>query len=87
MPQPNIAFWEWSDKPPRSDVIPKMAAVLGVPVADILYADKPIHAVRKPGRVGKLQRAFEKASSLPRREQQLVAQFVETLVDQRRRAS
>ncbi len=25
VPQANIAFWEWSDKPPRSDLFPAMA--------------------------------------------------------------
>jgi transcriptional regulator with XRE-family HTH domain len=27
--QQNIAFWEQSDKPPRSDVLPRLARVLG----------------------------------------------------------
>jgi hypothetical protein len=40
--------------------------------------------VRRPGPVGKLQRVVEQASSLPRRDQELVAKFVETLVEQRR---
>jgi transcriptional regulator with XRE-family HTH domain len=32
--QQNIAFWEQSDKPPRSDVLPKLARVLGVSVEE-----------------------------------------------------
>lgn len=28
--QANISFWERTDKPPRSDVLPKLAKVLGV---------------------------------------------------------
>ena len=28
--QQNVAYWELSDKPPRSDAIPKLAKVLGL---------------------------------------------------------
>jgi hypothetical protein len=55
-----------------------MAKALGVRVEEIL-GDTPINAVRKPGPVGRLQRVFEQASSLPRREQILIAEFVQTL--------
>src|SRR5262245_14262399 len=34
VPQATIAFWEWTDKPPRSDVLPKMAKALSVTVED-----------------------------------------------------
>jgi transcriptional regulator with XRE-family HTH domain len=84
--QQTVAYWETAATPPRSDVLPKMAKALGIRVEEIL-GDTPINAVRKPGPVGKLQRVFEMASSLPRREQQLVAKFVETLVEQQRKAS
>lgn len=84
--QQTIAFWELSDKPPRSDVLPKMAKTLGVRVEDLL-GDTPVNAVRKPGPAGKLQKALELAQKLPKREQDLVLQFVETLVSQRRKAS
>lgn len=36
--------------------------------------------------MGKLQLAFEQARSLPRRQQTLITQFVETLVEQNRKA-
>jgi DNA-binding XRE family transcriptional regulator len=52
--QQTVAYWETAATPPRSDVLPKMAKALGVRVEDIL-SDTPIHAVRKPGPVGKLQ--------------------------------
>ena len=31
-------FWERSEKPPRSEVLPKMAEALGVSVEDLLIA-------------------------------------------------
>jgi transcriptional regulator with XRE-family HTH domain len=86
VPQQNVAYWETSSKPPRSDVLPTMAKALGVRVEDIL-GEAPVHAVRKPGPVGRLQRVLEKASVLPRREQQLVADFVETLLERHKKAS
>jgi transcriptional regulator with XRE-family HTH domain len=79
--QQTVAYWETCATPPRSDVLPKMSKALGVPVEEIL-GETPINAVRKPGPVGKLQRVFELASKLPRREQELVAQFVSTLLEQ-----
>jgi transcriptional regulator with XRE-family HTH domain len=82
----NIAFWELSSKPPRSDVLPKLAKVLGVRVEELL-GDPGLAPPRRPGPVGKLQRAFELASSLPRKQQELVTRFVETLAEQQRRAS
>ena len=84
--QQTIAFWELSDKPPRSDILPAMAKALRVRVEDLL-GDTPIHAVRKPGPAGKLQRALELAQRLPKRDQELVLQFVETLVSRQKKAS
>ena len=84
--QQNIAFWELSSKPPRSDVLPRLAKVLGVRVEELL-GEQAFAPPRRPGPVGKLQRAFELASSLPRKQQELVTQFVETLAEQQKRAS
>lgn len=84
-PQPNIAFWEFSDKPPRSDVLPALATALGVTVEALLSPSaRPTSTVPKRGPKGKLLRAFEAAASLPKRQQQLVEQFVSTLVAQRK---
>jgi transcriptional regulator with XRE-family HTH domain len=81
----SIGYWETSAIPPRSDVLPLLAKALGVRVEDIL-GDKPVEP-RRPGPVGRLQRVFEQAVVLPRRQQDLVARFVETLVEQHRQAS
>jgi hypothetical protein len=62
-----------------------MARTLGVQIHDLLGQDgKP---ARKPGPVGKLQRVFEQAAALPRRDQDLVERFIATLVAQHRKAS
>jgi transcriptional regulator with XRE-family HTH domain len=77
----SIAYWETSATPPRSDVLPKLAQALGVRVEDILLVHLP--PPRRPGPPGRLQLVFEQAVKLPRREQDLVAKFVQTLLDQR----
>lgn len=82
VPQTNIAFWEFSDKPPRSDVLPRLAQALGVTVEVVLKPAAPPPVRRKRGPRGRLQKAFEQAASLPKRQQQLVEQFVSTLVAQ-----
>jgi len=78
--QTNIAYWEQSDKPPRSDVLPKLAEVLGVRVEHLLTAETLL--VRRGGPVGKARRVFEEVSRLPRREQNRVVEFVSALVSQ-----
>jgi transcriptional regulator with XRE-family HTH domain len=80
VPQTNIAFWEFSDKPPRSDVLPRLATALGVTVEALLAPSATPPQARTRGPKGRLLKAFEAASSLPKREQFLVEQFVSTLV-------
>jgi hypothetical protein len=65
-------------------VLPRLAKALGVRVEELL-GERPVEP-RRPGPVGKLQRVFEQAVALPRRDQDLVAKFVETLVEQHQRA-
>jgi len=81
--QQNIAFWELSDKPPRSDVLLKLARVLGVSVEQILDVEIPIE--RRNGPVGKVRKLFEDVSALPRRQQEKVLEFVSAIVEQYRR--
>ena len=81
--QPNIAYWEQSDKPPRSDILPKLAKVLGVSFEDLLSAD--ILPEPKRGPVGRMQKLFADVSRLPRRQQDKVVEFVEAFVTQYKR--
>jgi transcriptional regulator with XRE-family HTH domain len=83
VPQSNIAFWEQSEKPPRSDVLPRMAEILGVRVEDLLgTASAP---ARRGGPVGKVKKVFDEVSKLPRRQQDKVVDVVSALVDQYKR--
>ncbi len=78
-PQPNIAFWELNEKPPRSDVLPKMAEALGVRVEDILGING---TPRRGGPAGKVRKLFDQVSKLPRRQQDKVVEFVSAFVNQ-----
>lgn len=77
--QANISFWERSEKPPRSDVLPKMAKAFGVSVEDLLLPEKDSPR-RRNGPVGKLQRTFEKAAQLPRSQQEKLVELIETFM-------
>ncbi len=69
------AFWERSEKPPLSDVFPKMAQALGVSVEDLLVVgdEKPLRkkAAKSNSRpAGKVREVFDRVSKLPRRQQE-----------------
>lgn len=81
--QQNVAYWEQSDKPPRSDVLPRLAEALGVEVEAFLHVDQP-PPKRRGGPVGNVRRLFQEVSQLPRREQNKVVEFVSAFVRQHR---
>jgi len=87
VPQANIAFWERSANPPRSEALPKMAEALGVSVEDLLIMgdEKPLKkkAAKSNGRpAGKVREVFERVSKAPPppagAHRQLVAAYVQT---------
>lgn len=78
--QSNIAFWERWDKPPRGEVLPKLAEALNVSTDALLGVTPP--KPKKQAAKGRLQLVFESASKLPRRQQQKIAEVVEALVKQ-----
>lgn len=76
----NISFWERTGKTPRSEVLVDMARVLGVSVEQLLGETPARKGQGNPA--GKLGRAFEAVSKLPRRQQQKIIEVVEALVAQ-----
>ena len=82
--QQNVAYWEQSEYPPRADVLPKLAKALGVRVEDVLDTETT-SPPRRPGPVGRAQKAFEKVARLPRRQQDKIIELVEALVEQHER--
>jgi transcriptional regulator with XRE-family HTH domain len=84
VPQTTVAHWEVSEKPPRSDVLPLMAKVLGVDVDDILGGGQPPLA-KSSGPVGRVQQVFEEVRRLPRRQQERVLDMVVGYIEQLKR--
>lgn len=87
--QVNISFWERTDKPPRSDVLPRMAKVLGVPIDALLgdraAAPQPPPLSVGPGPVSQVQHAFEEVRRLPKKQQRKVVEFVLAFVNEYKR--
>lgn len=82
-PQSNISFWELADKPPRSDVLPKLAKILGVRVDTILNGPgNKESSGGSGGPVGKVRQVFEQVSKLPKKQQEKVVEFVSAFVNQ-----
>jgi len=87
VPQQNIAFWEQSDKPPRSEVLIDLADALGVRVETLLSENNHNTQPRKGGPEGKLRKIFEEASRLPRRQQEKISEFVAAFINQHKQLS
>ena len=85
VPQQSIAYWEVVDKPPRSDVLPKLAHALNVSVEELLGTENT-GIVRKNGPAGKLRKTFDEVAALPRRQQEKIVEIVTALVEQYTRA-
>ena len=83
--QRNIAYWEQADKPPRSDVVPKLANILGVSVETLLTAEGELAPERPRAPIGRARKAFEDVSRLPRRQQDKIIEMVEAFVAQHAR--
>lgn len=87
--QTNISFWERSDKPPRSGVLPKLARALGVRVEallDLPAKGAPIAPVADgPGHAGELERAVDELRQLPRRQQKKMLEVLVAFVNEYKR--
>lgn len=81
--QTSVAFWEGAAKPPRSDVLPRLAEALGVSIEAILTLDE--RPSRPAGRPGRLRLIFEEAAKLPRGQRDRVVETVEALLEKYRR--
>jgi transcriptional regulator with XRE-family HTH domain len=75
----NIGFWETSGTCPRGEVLPSLAQALGVSTDELLGVTP---AKPKPAPKGRLQKVFEAASKLPRRQQDKIADVLEAFVAQ-----
>ena len=78
--QQNVAYWEQSERPPRADVLPKMAKALGVSVEVLLNIDVEPTTHRRKGPIGKTQKVFEEVAQLHRRQQDKIVDVIAAMV-------
>jgi len=81
-PQPNIAYWELSDKPPRSDVLHKLADALAVSIRELSVNGRKVAVSNSTKPAGKLRQLFNDVSRLPRRQQEHIVRWVSAFVRQ-----
>jgi transcriptional regulator with XRE-family HTH domain len=83
--QQTIAFWEQSEKPPRPEVLLALANALGVSTESLLH-ENTMAIKRNGGPKGQMRKIFEETSSLPRRQQEKIAEFVSAFINQYRQS-
>ena len=81
----SIAHWEWSEKPPRAELLPEIASLLGVTVDDVLHQTRSRRAGGRPGPIGEVQKTFEEVRRLPRKQQRRIVETVQALVNDYKR--
>ena len=80
--QSSIGYWEMSDKPPRAEVLPKIANALGVSVEEILNGKTTQKG--QPALSGKVRKLFVEISQIPRSQQEKICSIIEPYVAQYR---
>ena len=76
------AYWERHPVALRPDQLEQLAAVLNVSISDLLEDKEAQERKRGTGPTGKMKQLFEKASELPRHQQQKVAAVLEAFIAQ-----
>jgi transcriptional regulator with XRE-family HTH domain len=80
-----LAHYERRATNPALDFIERAAAALEVSVAELLGSQP--HVTRsKPGPVSQLQRRIEQVKLLPRKEQEFVIKFLDTVLERAHKA-
>lgn len=84
--QKTIDYYERRALNPTLDFIERAAKALDVSAADLLGAE-PTQPPSKPGPVPQLQKRFEQIKKLPRKEQEFVLKFLDTVLQKYEKAS
>ncbi len=81
VPIANIGFWERTNTPPSSKILPRLAEVLGASVEEVLTGNAR-QTRRNSGRSGRLKETFDDVSKLPRNRQKKILDVVDALLVQ-----
>jgi transcriptional regulator with XRE-family HTH domain len=80
-----IDYYERRAANPALDFIERAAQALGVTVAELL-GSQPHTTRAKPGPVSQLQRKFEQVKLLPRKDQEFIIRFLDTVLERAEKA-
>ena len=80
--QSSVGYWEMSEKPPRAEILPKLAHALGVTVEELLNSKSKNEAL--PVLKGKARKLFVEISQMPRSQQEKICSILEPYVTQYR---
>ena len=80
--QSTVATWERSARPPKGDLLPQLADILKVSIADLLQCDVEAKPQKKRGPASRVEKLMGEVSKLPRRKQQKIADVVEAMIAQ-----
>ena len=78
MTQSSVGYWEMSEKPPRAEILPKLAHALGVSVEDLLNSKSKNEPL--PDLKGKARKLFVEISQMPRSQQEKICSILEPYV-------
>jgi hypothetical protein len=81
----DYSYTNISDKPTRSDTLPKMAKALDVRIEQLLVQHSASALTKPPGLIGEVQRTFEEVRRLPRKQQRKIIEMVSAIVEQYKR--
>jgi transcriptional regulator with XRE-family HTH domain len=76
----NLSYWERTGNLPGSDLLPQLAKILGVDVAQLLGESARAKHIAAPS--GRARLAFDAVSKLPKRQQQKIVEVVQAFVAQ-----
>jgi transcriptional regulator with XRE-family HTH domain len=85
--QSTVATWERSPRPPKGDLLPGLAKVLGVDLQTLIQCDELKTTTIRRGPISRFEKLVEEATKLPRRRQQRIADTLEALIAQEAKAS
>jgi len=75
-----VDYYERRAINPALEVVQSCAKVLKVPVSALVGDEQPLPAKAKSGPQSQLQRKFEQVKKLPRKQQEFVLQFLDTVI-------
>jgi transcriptional regulator with XRE-family HTH domain len=78
MSRERIDYYERRAKNPALEVVQACARVLGVPVLQLVGDDEPQR--KKTGPVSQLERKFQEVKRLPKKKQEFILQFLDTVL-------